>query len=1238
MYLREITINGFKSFGIRTKLDLERGVTAIVGPNGCGKSNIAEAIRWVLGEQSAKALRGGRMQDVIFEGNDKRKPLSMCEVSLIFTDCENQLGTEFNEVEIVRRVSRDGSGKYFINGKACRLRDIQHLFMDTGVGQVSYSFLMQGQIDQIISSSSGGRRTIFEEAAGISKFKSQRQETINKLTLVDRDFARITDILEEVRKQAGSLKRQAGKALRYKKFRHCLVHLELAYNAWQGQNLKGDLDSLMDREKDAEKELQKFRSQFGSIEQALQKRKQDLAHTNTQLEQAQQELFELQKKREGAERQTEFTRVRVTDLKKRISEIEDEIEGICEQQTSLVNHKREALLTKENKVKEVELADKNYRENHGKLEELQRKLGSYENELKQNRDELEKKEVQLAQLRSRSTSLELNLQTFQIKQNSLLENLTTSEREMERIRSEVEELAQKSTECREKIENETEALEGRNEELLDKRAQYRELQQKVQTSDKRLAQLKAQCHTLEELQDRMEGFSEGAKAILSGDLDEEIPLKKVSLLLKGIQIKKAYTIAVEAMLGLAVDALLVDPVEKIYPLLQKLQEAKLGKVSMKLPVFGAMHNYTSAKELPEFLQPISFVIKANRKGDQALLNEVFEGTFVCDDLSQFLDFWEEHPGFSFYKVVSLAGEWIEANGLIYGGAESGNSESFIGRESRILEYQDQIEKEQAGMDEAVRSFETLGKEVEELQQVIETRKHLLGSLSQDMVKFRTQQNSSEALLARIKKEVGEAYEKKDTLELNRIESSNELEISRKELTKQAEEMDGLKLRIQESDKSLASLREQRDDLRDLVSNSQVALSQSKQALEAANRYLIDSDRKAEELSSLIKKREMEKNTAVRQIETLQNDERSSLLTAEKCAVELSRAAENFEQRKESVKLQALNIRREEEQLADSRNRDRELDASVNRLRVKIAEVRSRYQALAERVYDEYQEELIGLDWQKELALFRTGPVYDKSLETLLTEGEETEMDGGLDSNLDGKQVEEDTAETELELVNVDWSEISQEVEKLRKKVHSFTSVNEGAIDEYKEVQKRFDFLKTQSDDLWKSKQILMEALDDINNKSLSLFEDTFAKIKENFKFTFEKLTGGGEADLLLEDPNDVLNTGIEIIARPPGTKLKTLTLLSGGQKTITAVALLFAIYMVKPSPFCVLDELDAPLDDANISRFTNMLQDFTHQSQFLIITHSKVTVAAANSIYGVTMEEKGVSKVLSMRLASENLI
>ncbi len=1226
MYLRDIRLNGFKSFAESTSITLDEGVTAIVGPNGCGKSNIAEAIRWVLGEQRAKSLRAGTMQDVIFQGTDGRKPVNLSEVSLIFTDCEAELGTAFNEVEIKRRVTRDGGSDYYLNGKSCRLKDIQRLFLDTGVGQVSYSFMLQGQIDQILSTNPAERRTIFEEAAGISRYKAQRREALNKLALVDTNLARVTDVMEEISRQIGSLKRQASKALRYKRFKGRLTHLDLAAGSRKYSGLNESIMAL-------ETEAAGLRKKAGSLGSGMETRESELAEKKNRrsalyddLQETQQTVFSLSSEKEQSQNQADFALVRAKDLKDRIVELQKELTTIGERKKNLAHQAAGDVRQREDQASELGSSDDVFKERNNDLMQAQERLSQTESDLQQHKQDMLMAESGLTRLRSNCTTLQVDLKTYQVRHANLSEEVFRLKNERDLLEKEVSEIQATLKKRGKDKKKENSQLDNLREKSAQAQEKYRNLQGEIQEVDRGLARISARIGVLRSLQEKLEGFSEGAKAILQGKLDGLLPKDAFRLLSENLNVESDYTEALVALLGPAVDTIVLNDSQKVVSVTEALESRKLGRACLQVvaeaPKGARKGGGKSKLKLPDWLIPAASVVKSKGNSGGPLFENLFADCYFCDNLGDFLTFWGENPEFPFLLTATRGGELVDRRGLIYGGHKRGESATYLQRKAEIGKLAKEEAKEEKKLETLRLKSGRLLEKLELAEEAVEVQRTRLMETIQEISTAQAQEHS--ALQGIEENKIKSQQSEKDlaALERHRDDSQARLEKAQKELTSGEARIDSLREKITGSEAAVEKHRDERDQRRERLSEARLEVAELRQRLALTERGLDQIDTQSTELSELHLSREQEIDTLREQIEALEKtaqDEKNKVLEIEKT---LGSAKETLEKNRLRFFAAENEIKAEEEALGLQREEHRGVETVLNRHEVRLARENSQISFLLDEIHREYQVELPSVDWKNEL--WQAGELSRQRVKLDLDDADALEK---AEEQEPGEPTEEDLQA----LDETDWEAVGEEIENLRGRLASMGPVNLIAIEEYKELKERHEFLKEQSDDLWKSKDQLLEAIDNINKTSQSLFEETFAQVRKNFAYTFESLFGGGQADLQLIDKEDVLESGIDIIARPPGTRLKTLALLSGGQKTMTAVALLFAIYMVKPSPFCMLDELDAPLDDANIGRFVAMLQNFTQYSQFIIITHNKRTIASADSIYGVTMQEKGVSKLVSMR-------
>lgn len=1272
MYLKALKLHGFKSFADPTMLRFEPGVTAVVGPNGCGKSNIADSIRWVLGEQSAKALRGGKMQDVIFEGADSRKPAQMCEVSLLLTECEKQLGSEFHEIEITRRVYRDGQSEYFFNGQACRLKDIQKLFMDTGIGRTSYSIMAQGQIDLILSSKPEERRSVFEEAAGITKYKSQRREAMSKLALTDQNLARVADVIGEVSRQIGSLRRQASKAMRYKRLSFRLRHLSLAWSGYHHAQFASSLGELESKVQVLREEANARRSNLEEQQGAMEEKKGQRSRMNQRVQDAQQAVFDLRSQKEQAENQANLAQIKRTGLEDRLGSSRTNLEELEMQLREVSAQVDTGAQDKQLQLGLLGSSDAVFQQRNRELAIVEGELTKLEQELTQAKFELLQLESTVARLRTDCSGYEVDQKTSANRHEMLAQ-------ELEGVRQQQAEATQLAAEHDARVEaalaekaRANEATVTAQQTITDLTREFRESQRKLQEIDRALAQRTARLRLLQQLQEKWEGFGEGAKAVLQGRLDGALAGAKALPITQGLAIKPDFGKAVETLLGAAAEAISVSDLATAQRILTQLENEQIGSAVLRVGELRA-DGPASGAELPAGLTP---AVQALGEMDPAhpaigVLNECY----VADDLAAFLEFWKANPTFGFLAVATRKGDLVDRRGFVYGGHHSSkrSANSIVQREIDLRETARLLAEEQKSHDEQKAAIDALNARLAEAEQALEQRRADVLTATQTLASAqadqRGAQRAAEDVANRVRRMEGEVV----GLEQARNEALARWQKAQAGLADATAQAEAHRQKIQASEVRLNELRADRDVKRESLAQARLELAERRQKVEVLDRGLGEMERRRQQLSELLVQRQQEIETWSVQIAELESESAQQRERA-------SQLVETFgvaQQQVEIARNELIVLEREISALEGAqRSLHTQADTAHEQLsvhEVKLAETRQRAQFLAEEVQREYQTEVTSLDWKQLLWHADDEPegvkpldldddedensgaeakaeeaAKEVRLDTIAQpagEGAATEAATGEQPAAEAAPVKrrrkpkapkgEPTEDGLAALEKTNWDEIKTEADALRSRIGSMGAVNLVAIEEYAELKQRFDFLKAQSDDLTTAKTELLQAIDEINQTSQRQFEVTFEQIRKNFEYTFHTLFGGGRANIELVQGEDILESGIEIVAQPPGTKLKGITLLSGGQKTLTAVALLFALYMVKPSPFCLLDELDAPLDESNIGRFTELLKKFVDASQFIIITHNKRTVSAAKAIYGVTMEERGVSKTVSMRFNQE---
>lgn len=1222
MYLKNLTVLGFKSFADKTSLNFQPGVTAIVGPNGCGKSNVSDAIRWVLGEQSAKALRGGEMADVIFNGTDGRKPLGMAEVSITLGDVDEDhlraAGVEvsYSEVTVTRRIFRDGGSEYFINKVPCRLKDIQQLFMGTGMGKTSYSILAQGQIAQILSSKPEDRRMIFEEAAGITKFKAQKKESLRKLDYTEQNLLRVADTIKEVKRQIGSLQRQAGKARRYKQLAQELQHLDTQFARHQFDVLQGE---ITERQATAEKlrdEIETGSANVLRCEDEIGQLRERLSELEHEIAAMQQRGLELKGEMDRHESRIQFNQQRLDELEAQNSKALAEITQTEERR----NAATEELTSLTERLAVSEAALNQHRED---LETKREALLQVERDLQGKQEALRKAQAEafsaaqdLSRVRNEINALDLQKQGNVVRLEKLSAEKIQLEEERTRLEVRLQEFAANVEAEKLSVQTTRGTVEERQNRL---REIQTELNQASQEQDKLLqaqAEKRSRLTVLEQLEGSHEGFSAGAVAALRRSQ------AVIGSLAEKIRVPDDYVVAIENALGHHLQLVLTEQPEHAQQILTDLTNTKAGRASVaalavEMPVAqlvfgGDMAPAEGAEAVKNRLEKGEVVsaldVVRPDPSVEKLVKSLLGRTFIAPSLnSATAQLQNGHAGCDF---VTVNGDLLNRHGIYTGGYLNGNGNgrapsSILGRKNQIAELQGALAELQEKIAEVSRRKGALQSEQTELQASLQQAQT---ELRQQEVAIATRQGEYTAL-ENSNRLLGQKIETV-VFEVQSLAAHEQEGMEKRNVL--AERIANLEMIEQERQQQVVSfttdletLRQQRDTATAGVTESKVSLASEEQlcasfrhqktALEQRIRELgqVLEQRRAECSSFLSRKEqaELEIQESRTQIERLQHDrEQVNAQTAELLSQKQSQEAD-ITGREES-------LREQRRQLAEYQQQRGTIEVELAQKNMAVQNIRERVQQRYHVNIDDVRSECITITMADE------GPAR---VETLTPE-----------------QMAEAGAAT-------DWTAIAQQVEALQKRLDEMGPVNLVAIEEYEETEQRHSFLSKQYEDLVQAKAQLLDVINRINTQTREMFVQTFQQIRDNFRVMFSDVFGGGKADLILVDENDVLESGIDIVARPPGKQLQSISLLSGGEQTMVAVSLLFSIYQVKPSPFCVLDELDAPLDESNINRFIRVLQRFIGQSQFIIITHNKRTIGMADVLYGVTMEEHGVSKIVSVK-------
>jgi chromosome segregation protein len=1172
MYLKSLNVVGFKSFADRTTLEFHRGVTAIVGPNGCGKSNVLDAIRWVLGEQSAKALRGGEMKDVIFSGTETRPPLGMAEVSLTFGECEQSLGTAYNEVTITRRVFRDGASEYELNKTPCRLRDIHSMFMDTGIGRSAYSIMEQGKIDSILSSRPEDRRAIFEEAAGITKYKSQKKEALRKLENTEANLVRLADIIREVKRQIGSLQRQAGKARRYQASFEELAKLENKFARHQFDTFSGAIAKLQVEVDGAREKQEELDSGVSSQEAKVADARNGLSVIEGELLQLREQQSLLRNAVERAEQRAATNRARVEEFTGLRDQARQEIAGteekvrVGEEQLTHLNAQVDNFSTLRTETQE------RFDEKQESLQMLTAKIGNVESE----RAEIEEQKLQQERLHQRQeqelAGLELQQRNFQLR----IEALQTEQAALHQRRDEAQAaLVQHSTKL---AETET-LLRERREALQQAQQGRRESEEKLRESDRVRSetgrahhQLQARRDALAQLEDQHASAPQATQRLLKFE-EAETASHLHGTLSSHIEVRAGYEAPLALLLGDAVNALILNDDAAA----QSWREKLSGKEQCAFAPLRAARPTplpsSAATHASQFLEAKPVV------GD--LVAALLEDAHVVDNLAAG---WQLKAAQPQSTIATRGGELITRSGLLLVGQDAGASLAVLTRHSDLRKLEAELIDSTAKVAAAQTDADAIRVALEEKANLLEQARAALQEAEISLASQRQEERAAQTAVTQIGRQVEDA-----TREMGRLHAQEQVDHERHEKLREA--MKSADAARREAEAQMEELQTQLDGLASeeeaqshAVTELRIELATQSQQCEAWQAQREPVATRLQELRELVERRVRESAEHERRVvqarEEISSAEREH---AEKAEAQ-TRVASELEVTLTRRSDAQAKIDEEETSLRTLRHAQHDIQSARSENEVKLAEQKLFLGNLREHFRRDYQKELEELP---ELA-------------------------------------EEDAA--------TDWAALEIDVASKRSALDAIGPVNLEAITEYDELEQRFAFLTTQETDLLTAKEQILKAITEINRTTQKLFGETFEQVKANFQEMFTELFGGGKASLKLQDESDPLECGIDIEAKPPGKQPQSVSLLSGGERTMTAVALLFAIYMVKPSPFCVLDELDAPLDESNINRFIKILQRFVVQSQFVVITHNKRTISVSDVLYGVTMEERGVSKFVSLRL------
>lgn len=1174
MYLKRLEIKGFKSFPTKTEIVFNEGITAIVGPNGSGKSNISDAIRWVLGEQSAKSLRGDKLEDVIFVGTEAKKAMNYCEVAITLDNSDNKLDLGFSEVTIKRRAYRTGESEFFLNNKSCRLKDIKEILLDTGIGKDGYSIVEQGKVDEILSNNPVNRRKVFDEACGISKFRYKKQEAERNLKHTKENLERIDDIYIEIENQLKPLFLQQEKAVKYLEFNKKLKVLEVNSCIKEVAELEAELD-----------ELNKHSNLLGSQSSEIQKQK-------STLEKAVEETnIEIENINDGINKSQDY----INTIKSVISQKDAQVNLINEKirncKNEIERNKEETIYIKEklnsDKITLEKLINQKY-EKEKIINDLNIDIKSIESNNKESRDKIETINRDLENLKDEIINLLNNKQDATSKLSTLnanKENINlrkeTIDLDIREIKYKIDKKIEEVSKASAKLEDKTKSMESlKNDEvktnndfniLLNK---SNNIEKQIQNSKYSLNDYKSKLNIYIEMENHYEGFNKGVKEVLKNKNLQGIQ----GALGQVIEVPSKFEKSIEASLGAYMQNIITNDESSAKFAINYLKKNNLGRVTF-LPMNIIKSNKIDTRNIKvgtSFIGIASDLIKFDDKY-RNIIENILGRTIIIDNIDNAIKFAKENN--HKFKVVTLDGEILNPGGSLTGGSlrVSGN---ILSRKRLINEYKEKIELLKAEIDRLYIEKNEVDNNTKIIKEKLKQISIDINSLDKEIIIENAELNKFKEEIKSLKISVEKLENEKDGLGSNLEYILEKSKLIKDDILSIDTKHDENKLQIESLTNKLKEYNSLYEDDKLKFDNLNLNLVKHNQIYESIIR---DIQRISEENKTLENKYvQIEKSLNDKTIETskLEEDiviEETEKISLNKQLVDNTRSLETKKLSKESLKEKLEDLNKE------SKNIDRQyidLKESLFKVESKIERLKSNREDHINSLFEKYE---ITLDQAIEMK----------------------------DDNLD-----------------VD----KRYLENIRKEIRNLGNVNLDSIKEYEHIKERHDFYSEQKKDLEQSIEVIEKLIYELEENMKKEFESNFNKINENFKFVYKRLFGGGNGELKIVDKNNILESDIEITAQPPGKKMKNLNLLSGGEKALTAISILFSIILAKPTPFCILDEIEAPLDDANIFRFGEFLKELSNDTQFISVTHRRGTMEAADYIYGVTMQEKAISKVLSLKL------
>ena len=1183
MYLKCIEVQGFKSFANRIKFEFHNGITGIVGPNGSGKSNVADAVRWVLGEQRAKQLRGGSMQDVIFSGTENRKPLSYASVAITLDNSDHQLPVDYSEVTVTRKLYRSGESEYLINGTGCRLKDINEMFYDTGIGKEGYSIIGQGQIDKILSGKPEERRELFDEAAGIVKFKRRKMLSLKKLEEEQNNLTRVSDILSELEKQIGPLEKQSAVAKEYLKKKEELKVYDIHMFLLETERLKDQLQGLEEKVRITSDEMEAAKSRYEETKEQYQAVETQVEEIDAAIEKSKNQLNE-------------------TTLLKQ--QLEGQINVLKEQNTARINEEhyanRRRTIQQEWDAKKEQKAGfvKDSEAIHGQLERIsnqdtdaKEQLIQVQSQIAEETMEIEQSKEEIMRLLNNRASTQAKIQHFDTTQQQITTRRAQIHREILEVSSEAEQYGRELEQQRrgfEEITAEIQAFQDlisvNEQNIAEFQRQLDEKQEKLRIGQTAYHRESSRLESLKNITERYDGYGNSIRRVMSCK-DREKGL--IGVVADIIKVEKEYEIAVETALGGSIQNIVTDDEETAKRMIAYLKQNKYGRATF-LPL-TSMQGGAELRQIDALKETgvigLAHTLVHVEERFLGLAKQLLGRTIVVENIDCGIRIARKYK--QSLRLVTLEGELINPGGSMTGGAFK-NSSNLLSRRREIEEFEKTVKLLKRDMEEMEHSISAIKAQRAECYAGID-------EIQQKITEASVRQNTARMNVEQVQRQQAESRQRCESY----AKEQEELEISLREIRENGE---SIQVELEASKKLEVALNQKIEELqKQLEIHREAEAAQLKQSEKV---HLSLAGLQQQDLF-------IKENIARIDQEMLRLEKEAGELDQNKgnTAEEISQREEKIQELKKTIE-ESTEIFSEIETEITAQTENREALNQKHKAFLEQREALSGHMA-------ELDKELFRLESQKE----DCEEASEKQMNYMWEEYEIT-YNGAL-------KLRDETL--------TDRAFMKKQILFLKGEIRKLGNVNVNAIEDYKQVAERYEFLKEQHEDLVEAKETLIQIVAELDAAMRAQFEEQFARISKEFDAVFKQLFGGGKGTLELMEDEDILEAGIRIIAQPPGKKLQNMMQLSGGEKALTAISLLFAIQNLKPSPFCLLDEIEAALDDSNVDRFAQYLHKLTKHTQFIVITHRRGTMTAADRLYGITMQEKGISTLVSVDLLEEDL-